>query len=50
MESRLLNTQGTIRANCNVLQAHQLASYLPDDDEYDLQTTSHARMVFHIYG
>src|SRR6266446_5524412 len=50
MESRLLNTRGTIRTNRDVLRTHKFARYFPDDDEHYFPHRSRPRMVIRIHG
>ena len=50
MESHIPNTQRIVQANRNVLRAHKLARYLPNDDEYHLPYRGHSRMALRIHG
>src|SRR6266478_5015605 len=50
MESCIPDTRRTIRANRNVLWAHELARDLPNDDEYHLPYRGCPRMALCIHG
>ena len=50
MEGHLPYSGRALRANSYVLWVNKLTSHIPNDDEYHIPTSGHARMVLYFYG